>query len=103
MFLWRWFKRLIYLAIFGAILYAASGYIDIHGKPARVYADEFFRSDLWTEGTKDLRTWMAALLRVASKKIEEGVTPEDQEKLNAIIENDLREQIEGVKAERKTE
>lgn len=97
MFLWRWFKRLVSLAMLAGVLYAASGYIDIHGKPARSYLEGFLRSELWHEGTKDMRTWLAAVLRVASTKIEEGVTPAEQEQLDQLIESDLRKQIEGVK------
>lgn len=97
MFLWRWFKRGMSLAIFAGVLYAVSGYVDIHGKPARAYVEGFFTSELWQEGTKDMRTWLAAVLRVASTKIEEGVTPAEQEQLDQLIESDLRKQIEGVK------
>jgi hypothetical protein len=97
MFLWRWFKRAVFLVAIGLVGFAVSGYVDIHGKPARIYAQEFFASELWKEGVKDMRTWAASVLRVASHKIEEGVTPEDQAKLKSIIEGDLRNHIEGVK------
>jgi hypothetical protein len=97
MFLLRLLKRLIYLAIFGSILYASSGYVKIHGKPARQYADEFFASTLWKEGSKDLRTWLGAVLRFAGDKVEEGISVNDEAKLKEIIEGDLRQQVEQVK------
>ncbi len=97
MFLWRWFKRMVTLVMMAAILYAASGYINIHGKPARTYVEGFLKSELWQEGTKDMRTWLAAVLRGASTKIEEGVTPQEQKKLDQLIESDLGKQIETVK------
>lgn len=97
MFLWRWFKKLVSLAVFLGVVYVGSGFVKYEGKPARQYADEFFRSELWHEGVKDFRTWAAQALRLASSKIEEGITPADQQQLNKVIEDDLQKQIEGAK------
>lgn len=99
MFLWRWFKRLAFFVLFALIAYVASGKVMWHGRPARDHVITFFQSTQWKEGMKDLRMWLGALLQVAGKKIEEGVTAEDQKKLDLIIEQDLQKHIEGMKSE----
>lgn len=99
MFLFRWLKRLVFLVILAGGLYAASGYVKIHGEPAKVHADRFFKSELWKEGSKDLRTWLASVLKLAGQKVEEGITPAEQNKLNELIESDLKQQIQGIKSQ----
>ncbi|MBI2346523.1 MAG: hypothetical protein HYV03_06540 [Deltaproteobacteria bacterium] len=96
MFLFRWIKRLIFLTLLAGVAYVAGGYISWHGRPARDQVIGFFRSALWKEGVKDMRVWLGALLQTAGKKIEEGVTPEDQRKLDSLIERDLKQQIESL-------
>ncbi len=88
---------MIIMALLVGGLYAASDYVDIHGVPARVKIDTFFHSSLWREGVKDMRTWLAAVLRVAGDKVEEGISSDDEQQLKNVIESDLRKQIEGVK------
>lgn len=99
MFLWRWFKRAVFLTIVLGIAYVVGGFVQWGGQPARDRVIAFFKSAEWNEGVKDLRTWFGALLQLAGKKIEEGVTPADQQKLNAIIEQDLKKQLEQIKTE----
>ena len=99
MFLFRWLKRLVFFAILAGGLYVASGYVKIHGEPARAHADRFFKSELWKEGSKDLRTWLASVLKLAGEKVGEGITPEEQHKLNELIKSDLKSQIQGIKSE----
>lgn len=103
MFLWRWCKKLIFLGILAAIAYAVSGYVNFHGRPVRQQAQEFFASSLWREGVKDMRTWVAAVLRLATDKVEEGIEPADQEKLKAVIEEDLEARINAIKSQPKSE
>lgn len=98
MFLWRLTKRLIFWAGFVGAVYLASGYVNIHGRPARQHAETFLRSELWHEGVKDMRTWLAAILKVAGEKVEEGITEEDRAQLNHVIEADLESQIRALKA-----
>lgn len=100
MFLWRWFKRCVVLAILAGGAYVVGGYVDWHGKPARDRVIGFFRSTQWNEGMKDLRTWLGALLQVAGKKIEEGVTPEDQQKLDQLFVEDMQKRPADEKKEK---
>lgn len=98
MFLWRLVKRLIFWAGFAGALYLASGYVEIHGRPARAHAETFLQSELWHEGVKDMRTWLAAILKVAGEKVEEGITEDDRVQLDQVIEADLESQIRALKA-----
>lgn len=90
MFIFRWIKNLISLGFFLAALYIGSGFVNYHGRPLRDQAKTFFASDAWKEGVKDMRTWAAALLRLASTKIEEGISADDAQKLNQVIQNDMK-------------
>ena len=89
MFLWRWFKKLCGFALFCAVIYVASSYVNVHGKPARTYIDEFFASELWQEGKRDLLTWAAAILHFAGDKVEEGITAADMKQLDDLIDIDV--------------
>lgn len=102
MFLWRWFKRLVFLAVLAGVAYIAGGYVQWHGRPARDHILAFFQSTQWKEGVKDFRTWAGQLLQLAGKKIEEGVTPEDQKKLDEVFLKDLQRQFEGKMGESPT-
>lgn len=100
MFLWRWFKRLVYFAVFCGLVYIASGYVQWGGEPVRDRVKHFFASTEWQEGQKDLRMWLGAMLQLAGKKIEEGITPADQQKLDAIF-HEITDRLD--KAEATTE
>lgn len=93
MFLFRWIRKLIFLAILSGVAYYGSSYVNYHGTPVRKLADDFFKSAAWIEGSKDLRTWLAALLRMAGDKVQEGITPQDEKQLRQVIESDLRKQV----------
>ncbi|GEM_PF-5111471 len=97
MFLWRWFKKLVFLGVLAVGAYIGSGYVQFEGKPLREQIQQFMASDIYKEGMKDMRMWVAAALQLASKKVEEGVTPADQQKLDSIIKADLKTQIESLK------
>ena len=99
MFLFRWLKRLIFLAMLAGLAYLASGYVPWHGRPAREHVKAFFQSTQWKEGVKDMRTWAGQLLQIAGKKMEEGVTPSDQKKLDEVFIKDLEKQIQGMASE----
>lgn len=92
MFLWRWFKRLVFLGMLTGVAYVVSGKVMWHGRPVREQVQTFVQSTQWNEGMKDLRSWLGALLQLAGKKMEEGVTPEDQKKLDQIFQKDLQKQ-----------
>lgn len=102
MFIFRFIKNIIFWAGLLAALYFASAHVEIHGKPARQYADEFFKSDLWHEGVKDMKTWASAIFKAAGEKVEESITPEDQQELNNVIESDLKLQLKQIKTDTET-
>lgn len=93
MFIFRFIRRMFYLAIFSGIVFYGSRYVTIEGKSARAWADEFFASAEWKEGSKDLRTWIGALLKLAGDKVQEGITPKDEAALRSVIANDLKQQL----------
>ena len=93
MFIFRWIRKLIFLAILAGVAYFGSSYVNYHGTPVRKIADDFLHSKEWIEGSKDLRTWLCALLRMAGDKVQEGITPQDEQKLRQVIESDLRKQV----------
>ncbi len=95
MFILRFIRRLIYLAIFSGVVYVGSNYVKIEGTPIRKWADDFFHSQAWIEGSKDLRTWVGALLKLAGEKVQEGITPNDEAALRNVIATDVQKQLSG--------
>jgi hypothetical protein len=89
MFLFRWIKNLILLAMLVVGLWWASGHFKYEGKTYQEWAIQISRSPVWQEASKDFRTWLGQFLQGAGKKIEEGVTADDQKKLDAIIQGDV--------------
>lgn len=89
MFLFRWIKNLILLGMLAVGLWWASGYFKYQGKTYQEWAIQLYRSPSLIEASKDLRIIFGQFLQGAGKKIQEGVTVEDQKKLDAIIQGDL--------------
>ncbi len=88
MFLFRWIKNLILLGMLAVGVWWASGHFKYQGKTYQEWAIQLYRSPTLKEATKDLRMIFGQLLQGAGKKIQEGVTAEDQKKLDAIIQSD---------------
>lgn len=89
MFIFRWLYRLILLLGALALLFWAAGYIPYQGKPLQQHVMEFLSSPGFDEGVKDLRSLFGQGLQVMGKKIEEGISSEDQKELKEIIQKDL--------------
>lgn len=89
MFLFRWIKNLILLGMLAVGVWWASGHFKYQGKTYQEWAIQIYHSPTWQEATKDFRVWIGQFLQGAGKKIQEGVTAEDQKKLDAIIQGDV--------------
>ena len=92
MFLFRWIKNLIVLALLAAALYWASGHFSYQGRTYRDWVTLVYNSPVWQEGSKDFRVWAGQVLQGAGKKLQEGVTPAEQKKLENLIQGDLVKQ-----------
>lgn len=92
MFLFRWIKNLILLAMLVVGVWWASAHFKYQGKTYQEWGIQIYHSPTWQEATKDFRVWIGQFLQGAGKKIEEGVTAEDQKKLNALIQGDVVKQ-----------
>lgn len=92
MFLFRWIKNLILLAMLAVGIWWASAHFKYQGKTYQEWAIQTYRSPLLQEATKDFRTWIGQFLQGAGKKIQEGVTVEDQKKLESLIQGDVAKQ-----------
>lgn len=92
MFLFRWIKNLILLTMLAVGVWWVSAHFKYQGKTYQEWAIQIYRSPLTQEATKDFRTWIGQFLQGAGKKIQEGVTVEDQKKLEALIQGDVVKQ-----------
>ena len=90
MFLFRWIKNLIVLGMVVVAVWLASGHFRYEGKTYQEWAIQIYRSPSLQEATKDLRMWIGQLLQASGKKIQEGITAEDQKKLDDLIQNDAK-------------
>lgn len=70
-------------------LWWASSHFKYQGKTYQEWGIQIYHSPTWQEATKDFRVWIGQFLQGAGKKIQEGVTVEDQKKLDALIQGDV--------------
>ncbi len=89
MFLFRWIKNLILFGMLALGLWWASAHLKYQGKTYQEWAIQIYHSPTWQEAKKDFRVWFGQFLQGAGKKIQEGMTAEDQKKLDAIIQGDV--------------
>ena len=103
MFIWRAFKNLVSLFLLIVAIVFASDYLEYKGKSLRVHVDGFFCSDFYSEGVKDLKTWLAGILKFAGQKMEENILDEEREEVKKVITGDLQERVEQAKGSSKEE
>jgi len=88
MFIFRWIKNIVVFGMVIVALWWASGHFRYQGKTYQEWAIQIYRSPSLQEATKDLRMWVGQLLQASGKKIQEGITADDQKKLDALIRGD---------------
>lgn len=71
-----------------------------HGKTVKDHVTSAYKSGLISEGVKDISTWIESLFNVG-KKIKDGdaLTAKDKEKLEAVIQGSLKDNIQKLKEE----
>lgn len=92
MFLFRWIKNLILITMLVVGGWWASAHLKYQGKTYQEWAIQIYHSPTWQEGSKDFRVWIGQFLQGAGKVIQEGVTAEDQKKLESLIQGDVVKQ-----------
>ena len=85
MFLFRWIKNLILLAVFAALVYLAAHY-PVDGKPLYQKLDTVIGS----ERVKDLKHFFGGLLESAGEGLQENVTETERQKLEKEIYKSLK-------------
>lgn len=85
MFLFRWIKNLILLAVFAVLVYLAAHY-PVDGKP--LY--QKFDTVIGSESVKDLKHFFGGLLKSMGNEIQENVTETDRQKLEKEIYKSLK-------------
>lgn len=88
MFIFRWLKKLLILAL----LVLAAIFLMEHtttGQRVKDYFAGFLKSDTFNEGVKDLKVLTGETLKGIGDKIQEGVTPEEQKQLDNIFKDKL--------------
>src|SRR3989338_5987338 len=98
MFIFRWIKRLVVLVLIVAgTLYVAD--YQWRGKPIKQHVSEAYESGLISEGFKDIKTWIAELLKMGNKVAKDELTAKDKEALENVIKNELKENVLKLKGE----
>lgn len=88
MFIFRWLKKLLVLAL----MVLAAIFLMEHtstGQKVKNYLMGFVKSDLFNEGVKDLQVLTGETLKGIGDKIQEGVTPEEQKQLDNVFKEKL--------------
>lgn len=98
MFLFRWLKKLVILAVIvTATLYIAD--YNWKGKTVREHFKEAYSKGLISEGLKDIRTWVADIFRIGRKVTTDGITDRDRAALEQVIKNELSDNVKRLKEE----
>lgn len=90
MFLFRLLKKLLFLVFFGLLVFWAATY-QIGGVPLYQRAKQFFTSEGFKQGVKDIRLFLGGFLKSLGEEIEENVTEEDQKALDSMIQKKIKE------------
>lgn len=91
MFLFRWIKKLFFLAVFAALVWWGANY-KINGRPLYQMAKDIIGSKNFDEGTKDLRMFLGGFLKSLGEGIQENVTEQDRKELETLIKKKVREE-----------
>jgi len=99
MFLFRWIKNLVVLIlVIAGIFYISEK--QWNGKSAKQYIADIYESGHISEAFKDISTWIGSLFK-AGKQItsakDDSLTDNDREKLEKVIKNELKLNIEKLK------
>jgi aconitase B len=98
MFIFRWIKTLIFIAIIASITLFVADY-KWHDKTIKEYVTDAYKSGLIAEGYKDIKTWIAEIFKVTQRVANEKLTEKDRTALEAVIKNELKENVLKLKAE----
>lgn len=102
MFIYRFFKRIIFIIIIAAATLYIADY-QYNGKTVRDHVKEAYKSGLIAEGYKDLATWFGELFKfgkmTAAEKIVDKISDKDKSALENVIKNELKDNITKMKEE----
>ncbi len=98
MFLFRWFKRLVFVVlIVAATLYFAD--YQYKGKTLLEHFHDAQKSGLISEAAQDIKTWFSELFKLGKKAAEDKITTKDKDQLEGVLKNELKDNITKLKAE----
>lgn len=98
MFIFRWIRKLVVLVLVVAGTLYISNY-DYKGKSIGEHIKEAYKSGLISEGIKDIKTWIAEILKFGSKVAKDEVTEQDKAALEGVIKNELKANVTKLKEE----
>ena len=90
MFLLRWLKKLVVLALVAFGLFWAAQY-KVGGVPLYQKAKSFIGSDDFHQSWKDFKMFAGGMLKGLGEEIMEDVTEEDKKELEKMIQKKARE------------
>lgn len=90
MFILRGLKRLVFLVVFVVLGYLAAHY-PVNGQPLYKVARQFFTSQGFEQGMKDLKMFLGSFLKSVGEEIQEDVTEADRKQLDSLIEKQMEE------------
>lgn len=90
MFLFRWIKKLFFLAIFALLVWWGANY-KVNGKPLYQVVKDFIGSKNFDEGTKDLKMFFGGFLKSVGEELQENVTEKERKELETLIKKKVRE------------
>ena len=79
-------KWLILIAIIGGVVLWFTD-IQVRGKTLKQRADEFKKTQLYTEGVKDIRAIVGEALKALGEEVSGEVTDEERKELENVIKN----------------
>lgn len=85
------------IVIAAATLYVAD--LSWRGKTVREHVREAYKSGLFSEGAKDIATWVGDVLKIGKKSAKDDITPKDREALEGVIKNELKDNVLKMKEE----
>lgn len=90
MFLFRWIRRVLFLAVFAALVWWGASY-KVNGRSLVQVAKGFVGSKNFDEGVKDLKMFFGGFLKSVGEELQEDVTEEERKQLESIIRKEVRE------------